>query len=104
MIALCWKLIVLLAAFGGLAPPACAVESPALSAVLRRDVDTVGDTIDSSPGPVDPVIEEPLRPLLPEGQMLSPEPTRCGSMTPWILSAGLLLLRATRCQFLSRND
>lgn len=49
-----------------------------------------------APVPFDPVIEEPLRPLFPGGQGLSPaQVARCGSMGSAILPVGIMLLGAT---------
>ena len=47
--------------------------------------------------PADPVIEEPLRPLLPEGLTLPLDASvRCGSMPLFLLPIGLLLMQAMR--------
>ena len=46
--------------------------------------------------PIDPVIEEPLRSLFPDGQSLSPaEAVGCGAMGLPMLSTGLMLLAMT---------
>ena len=92
-----WKLLILITLVGGAAwqnRPAMAARA---TMAAQQDLGISGDGLGALSVPVDPVIEEPLRPLYPVGDSLSFESTTgCGSMrlfTPMLI---LLLLVTTR--------
>ncbi len=87
-------LVVLFVLGAGLAVFSSAADaSPSDRPVRQSAADAVGD-LGTSTVPVDPIIEEPLRPLLPESRVLEPTDfTQCGSLGGFMLPGGLLLMQ-----------
>ena len=68
-----------------------------LDSAARQDVNAAEDGGEPVSAPVDPVIEEPLRPLYPAGGVLPPGGTpRCGSMGPLAILLVLLFIYPVR--------
>ncbi len=99
------RLLALMALIGGLvAADQVAEAAPPQNTTARQDTTTALDAGDGNPIPADPVIEEPLRPLLPAGQTLPFDaPRRCGSMPLFLLPVGLLFMQAMRLSFFRRK-
>lgn len=80
-------------------------EAAGSGTTARQDVTISLDSGDAVLAPTDPVIEEPLRPLFPEGQMSVPDvQNRCGSVPLFLLPVGLLLMQAMRVTFSQSTD
>lgn len=67
--------------------------------LIDGSVATHDDGLASEPSiPVDPIVEEPIRPLYPQGADPSlSSPRDCGPLDVLILPAGLLVLVSLRC-------
>ncbi len=75
-------------------------EAAGPKATARQDVAVGLDSGGAVLAPADPVIEEPLRPLFPDGQMSAHDvPNRCGSVPLFLLPVGLLLMQVMRVTF-----
>ncbi len=90
-------LLILLTLVGSVVWNHQAILAAPIGTTVHQDASIAGDVGDTLPVPVDPVIEEPLRPLYPAGEVLSSDgPTRCGSMGLLAPAFALLLLHTLR--------
>ncbi len=91
------RLLALFTFIGALVACNQAGEAAGSTATARRNLTVASDSGDALLAPTDPVIEEPLRPLFPGGQMFAPDvQNRCGSVPLFLLPVGLLLMSAMR--------
>lgn len=91
------RLLMLLVLIGTFALADRAGQAAPSNTTALQDAIAPADTGDVLALPADPIIEEPLRPLLPEGLTLPLDASRrCGSMPLFLLPIGLLLMQAMR--------
>ncbi len=93
-----WRNILILLTFiGGLASNDQPGQAYPSDPAARQDVSAVEDGGEPISLPVDPVIEEPLRPLYPPGGAFPSDATpRCGSMSLAIPAFMLLCMHVVR--------
>ncbi|UCC31199.1 MAG: hypothetical protein JSU86_02765 [Phycisphaerales bacterium] len=93
-----WRNILILLTFiGGLTSSGQLGQAYPLDTAARQDVNAAEDGGGPVSEPVDPVIEEPLRPLYPAGGAFPSDGTpRCGSMGPLALLLVLLFICPVR--------
>ncbi len=91
------RLLILLVLIGTIALADRAGQAAPSNTTVLQGTIAPADTGDVLALPADPVIEEPLRALLPEGVTLPHDASvRCGSMPLFLLPMGLLLMQAMR--------
>jgi len=93
-----WRnILIMLTIIGGLASSSQLGHAYPSDLAARQDVCAVEDAGEPVSVLVDPVIEEPLRPLYPPGGALPSDATpRCGSMSLVIPALMLLCMHVTR--------